>query len=193
LTLRQVYCVTRLKENAVYEVVENEVVENEVVENEVVENEVVESRRVPHNRHVLAAQIMRLTGSPAAPKCPHLLGRIEVYDPSTDKVLVFVTNHLQFDPTTIAAMYKERWQIELFFKALQQNLKIKSFIGTRANALKTQVWTALSAVLLLGYLQRRSRFGWSFSTLVALLRLNLLTHRDLWAWLDAPYDPTAPS
>jgi hypothetical protein len=76
----------------------------------------------------------------------------------------------------------------LFFKALKQNLKIKTFVGTSANALKVQVWTALIALLLLKYLQLRSRFGWSLSNLVALLRMNLFTHRDLWAWLDEPFE-----
>jgi IS4 transposase len=99
-----------------------------------------------------------------------------------------LTNHLTFGATTIAAIYKDRWQIELFFKALKQNLKIKTFVGTSANALKVQVWTALIALLLLKYLQLRSRFGWSLSNLVALLRMNLFTHRDLWAWLDQPFD-----
>ena len=61
-------------------------------------------------------------------------------------------------------------------------------MGTSANALKVQVWTALIALLLLKYLQLRSRFGWSLSNLVALLRMNLFTHRDLWAWLNQPFE-----
>ena len=72
------------------------------------------------------------------------------------------------------AIYKDRWQVELFFKALKQNLKIKTFVGTSANALKVQVWTALIALLLLKYLQLRSRFAWSLANLVALLRMNLM-------------------
>jgi IS4 transposase len=124
----------------------------------------------------------------AADKCPHLLRRVEVYDPEKDATLVFLTNHLAFGATTIAAIYKDRWQIELFFKALKQNLKIKTFVGTSANALKVQVWTALIAMLVLKYLQLRSRFGWSLSNLVALLRMNLFTHRDLWGWLDRPFE-----
>jgi IS4 transposase len=83
---------------------------------------------------------------------------------------------------------KDRWQIELFCKALKQTLKIKTFVGTSANALKVQVWTALIAILLLKYLQLRTRLAWSLSNLVALLRLNLFTHRDLWAWLDQPFE-----
>src|SRR5206468_10017145 len=81
------------------------------------------------------------------------------------------------------------------FKALKQNLKIKTFVGTSANAVKTQIWTALICMLLLRYLQLRSRFGWSMANLVALLRMNLFTHRDLNAWIDEPFavppDPQA--
>jgi len=172
LTEKGVSFVTRLKDNAVYEV--------------------VEERAVPQQRHVLCDQVIRLSGARTASQCPHLLRRIEVWDPSTDKVLIFLTNHLQLGATTIAAIYKERWQIEVFFKAIKQNLKIKSFLGTSANALKTQVWTALIAVLLLRYLQLRSRLGWAFSNLVTLVRLNLMAHRDLWAWLDDPFGHPAP-
>jgi IS4 transposase len=95
---------------------------------------------------------------------------------------------LTFGATTIAAIYEDRWQIEPFFKALKQNLKIKTLVGTSANALKVQVWTALIAMLLLKYLQLRARFAWSLANLVALLRMNLFTHRDLWTWLDQPFE-----
>ena len=108
---------------------------------------------------------------------------------------MFLTNHHGLVASTIAAIYKQRWQIELFFKALKQNLKIKTFVGTYANAVKTQIWSALIAMLLLRHLQLLSRFGWSLSNLVALLRMNLFTHRNLQAWLDQPFatppDPTA--
>ena len=76
---------------------------------------------------------------------------------------------------------------QMFFKALKQNCKIKTFVGTTANAVKTQIWTALIAIMVLRYLQLSSRFGWSLSNLVALLRMNLFTHRDLRRWLDAPF------
>jgi len=168
LTAQGVWFVTRLKAAAVYEV--------------------VETRQIPTQGRVEQDEIIRLTGGGAADKCPHPLRRIEVYDPVKDTTLVFLTNHLAFGATTIAAIYKDRWQIELFFKALKQNLKIKTFVGTSANALKVQVWTALIAMLLLKYLQLRSRFAWSLANLVALLRMNLFTHRDLWAWLDEPFE-----
>jgi Transposase DDE domain len=152
LTAQMVWFVTRLKDPAVYTV--------------------VETRRIPTHGRVERDEIIRLTGVGAAEKCPHLLRRVEVYDPEQDTTLVFLTNHLDFGATTIAAIYKDRWQIELFFKALKQNLKIKTFVGTSANALKVQVWTALIAMLLLKYLQLRSRFAWSLSNLVALLRMK---------------------
>ncbi len=98
-----------------------------------------------------------------------------------------MTNHLDFGATTIAAIYKERWQIELFFKALKQNLRVKTFVGTSANALKTQIWTALIALLILKFLQLKATFDWSLSNLAALLRMNLFVHRDLWWWLNQPF------
>ena len=102
---------------------------------------------------------------------------------------MFLTNHHGLGASTIAAIYKERWKIELFFKALKQNLRIKTFVGTSANALQIQVWTALIALLLLKYLQLRARFGWSLSNLAALLRQQLFVYRDLFSWIDRPFQP----
>lgn len=166
-TEQGVFFVTRMKDNALYEV--------------------IQQRPVPKNRSVRSDQIIRLCGRGAALKCPHPLRRVEVSIPERDEVLVFLTNHFGLGATTIAAIYKERWQIESFFKALKQNLKIKTFVGTSANAVKIQVWTALIAILILRYLQLKSKFGWSLSNLVALLRMNLFTYRDLWIWLNAPF------
>jgi hypothetical protein len=172
-TTQGVYFVTRMKDNAVYEV--------------------VGEGKVPQNRHVLRDEMIELRGPKAIEKCPYPLRRIEVYDPETEEVLVFLTNNLNLGATTIAAIYKERWRIETFFKALKQNLKIKTFVGTSANAVKIQIWTALIAMLILRFLQLRSQFNWSLSNLVALLRMNLFTHRDLWAWLNKPFEiPPVP-
>ncbi|MEO7598159.1 MAG: transposase [Opitutus sp.] len=89
-----------------------------------------------------------------------------------------------------ASIYKQRWQIELFFKALKQNLRIKTFVGTCANAVHIQIWSTLITILLIKYLQFKSRCAWALSHLVALLRWNLFSYRDLWAWLDQPlYTP----
>ena len=95
---------------------------------------------------------------------------------------------MKFGPTTIAAIYKDRWKVELFFKAIKQNLKIKTFLGTSANAVHTQIWTALIAMLVLKYLQLKSTFGWSLSNLVALLRHQLFVYRELYAWLNNPFE-----
>jgi len=167
-TAQGIYFVTRMKDNAL--------------------DEVVGEKEVPQNRHIFKDELIELRGLGALEKCPCPLRRIEAYDPETDKVLVFLTNQLGLGATTISAIYKDRWQMEIFFKALKQNLKIKTFVGTSANAVKIQIWTALIAMLILRFLQLRSQFHWSLSNLVALLRMNLFTHRDLWAWLNKPFD-----
>ena len=96
-----------------------------------------------------------------------------------------------FAASTIGRIYKDRWQIELFFKAIKQNLKIKTFVGTSENAVKIQIWTALISILMLKILQMRSKIGWSLSNLSAMLRFNLLSYRELWRWLDEPYQSPA--
>lgn len=165
-----VFFVTRLKDGVAYEVVKR--------------------HPVPERTQVRADEWIVLTGQQAGKKYPEGLRRVEVWVPEEERTLVFLTNHLGFGPTTIARIYKDRWQIELLFKALKQNLRVKTFVGTSANALHIQIWTALIALLLLKYLQLKARFGWSLSNLVALLRMNLFAYRDLWAWLDEPF--TAP-
>jgi hypothetical protein len=160
-----VFFVSRLRDNALFEV--------------------LREREVPSDGNILEDQVIRLTGAPG--KCSHPLRRVVAVCEDTGEILVFVTNHHRLAASTIAAIYKDRWQIELFFKALKQNLKIKTFVGTSSNAVKTQIWTALISMLLLRYLQLCSSFGWSLANLVALLRMNLFTHRDLMAWLNEPY------
>lgn len=163
-----VFFVTRLKEGTVYRV--------------------VEQRQSPQNRNVLSDEIIQLTGVGAFEKCPYNLRRVAVWDPVKGEGIVFLTNHLKFGASTIAAIYRDRWQIEIFFKELKQNLKVKTFVGTSPNALKTQIWTALIAMLVLKYLQLKSTLNWSLSNLVAMLRWNLFTYRDLWEWINRPYE-----
>ena len=115
--------------------------------------------------------------------------RVVVRNPEGGKPLEFLTNHMEFAASTIAHIYRDRWQIEVFFKALKQSLRVKTFVGTSANALKIQIWTALIAMLLLKYLQLRATFGWSLSNLVALLRQQLFVYRDLYSWLNRPFQP----
>ena len=124
----------------------------------------------------------------AGAKARQVLRRVVVWVEEKQEELVLLTNNFRLSAATIAAIYKERWQIELFFKALKQNLKIKTFVGTSANAVQIQIWTALIAVLLVKLLQFSSSLKWALSNLIALLRWNLFTYRDLWKWLNAPFD-----
>lgn len=168
-----IYFVTRLKQNAVYRIVEN--------------------RSVPQNRNILADQIIQFTGQKAEEKCPHLLRRVVVWDKTNNRIISLLTNHLKFGATTISDIYKDRWEIEIFYKTLKQHLKVKTFIGTSENALRIQIWTAMIALLLLKYLHHLSTFGWSMSNLATMLRLNLFTYRDLLKWLHDPFgQPPAP-
>jgi len=121
-------------------------------------------------------------------KCKKVLRVVRVWVEEKQQELEFITNNLTLAASTIAAIYKERWQIELFFKALKQNLKIKTFVGTSYNAVQIQLWTALICILLLKYLKARSKCDWHLSNLIALLRLNLFTYRDLWKWISDPYE-----
>ena len=150
LTQEEVYFVTRMKENAVYEV--------------------KEELEVPQDRNVVSDQIICFPRLAREGEDPVLFRRVEIWDKDKQESIVFLTNLLGFGATTIAAIYKDRWQVELFFKALKQTLKVKTFVGTSANAVKTQVWTALIAMLVLKYLQLKSKFSWSLSNLAALLR-----------------------
>jgi hypothetical protein len=179
LTRDGVFFVTRMKTNTVYTT--------------------VEVCAVPEKSNVLSDQVISVPSLGKAGEAPILFRRIEYWNADKQEILVFFTNllerHLVFftnllhlAASTVAAIYKDRWQIELFFKALKQTAKVKSFLGTSANAVKTQIWTALIAMLILKYLQMKSSFGWSLSNLAALLRQQLFIFRDLWAWLNTPLE-----
>jgi len=167
LTEEGVFFVTRLKDNAHYGV--------------------VEKRPRPERGPVQSDEVIFFFSLAQAGR-EGFFRRVEVWDEDKQSALVFLTNHLDFGPTTIAAIYRDRWKVELFFKALKQNLKIKTFLGTSANAVHTQIWTALIAMLVLRYLQLKSTFGWSLSNLAALLRHQLFVYRELFAWLNQPFE-----
>ena len=167
LTQEEVYFVTRMKEKAVYEV--------------------KAELEVPQDRNVVSDQIICFPRLAREGEDPVLFRRVEIWDEEKKESIVFLTNLLEFGATTIAAIFKDRWQVELFFKALKQTLKVKTFVGTSANAVKTQIWTALIAMLVLKYLQLKSKFSWSLSNLAALLRQQLFFYRDLYVWLDDPF------
>ena len=147
--------------------------------------EVLQQRKA-HSPHIIEDQIVRYTGRYSG-RYPKPLRRITVRTEDNDP-LVLITNHMDFAPSTIASIYKERWKIEVFFKTLKQNLKIKTFVGTSENALRIQIWTALLAMVLLRWLHHLSKARWSLSNLVSLLRLSLFTYRDLEEWLNDPFE-----
>lgn len=148
---------------------------------------IVEERRQP-GEPILRDEVIVLASERGREK-PLRLRRIEVWLEEKQATIVFLTNHLGLAASTISDIYRDRWQIELFFKAIKQSLRIRSFIGTSENAVQTQIWTALIAMLVLRYLQLRSSWPWSLSNLAALLRHQLFVYRDLWNWINQPFRP----
>lgn len=162
-----VFFVTRMKQNAYYQV--------------------TEQKDISHLKNIIADQTIELKGFYSKRKYPSKLRRIRSIDADTGKIISILTNNFTWSATTIAKIYKERWQIELFFKAIKQQLKVKSFVGTSKNALLSQLWVALITYLLLSYLKFKSRFAWSLYTLCSILPANLFARRNLWDWLNAPF------
>ena len=169
LTAEGVFFVTRMKDNADYLVIED--------------------RPLPQRTGLLRDQIICMTKQAAQNGQPPFLRRIEYYDQQQDRLLVFLTNNMKLSATTIAQIYKDRWAVELFFKALKSLCKVKTFVGTSANALKIQIWTALIAMLLVKILHMQSTFGWHLSNFMVLLRQQLFVYRDLWKWINNPFQP----
>ena len=168
---KSVFFVTRLKQNARYKVIE---------------------RHPTTHKDIYSDQTIEFTGFYAHKDCPCRLRRIRSKDPKTGKIIVILTNNLAWSAKTIAMIYKDRWQIELFFKAIKQLLKVKSFVGTSQNALLSQLWVALIAYLLLAYLKFKSKFSWSLYTLCAVLPTNIFSKRNLWDWLNDPFHKPKP-
>jgi putative transposase len=163
LTDKGIFFVTRLKSNAKYRTVSR--------------------RSVLKNKGLTSDQTIEFTGPQTAKRCPVLLRRIGYRDADTGKRYVFLTNNFELAAKTIADIYKARWQVELFFKWIKQNLKIKSFVGTSKNAVMTQIWIALCIYLLLAFLKFQSKLRKSTQQILRLLQLNLFEKRDLMALL----------
>jgi len=167
-----IFFVTRLRKNARYLVVER--------------------RNVLKSKGLTSDQTIQLTGTKAG-KCPIRLRRIGFKDAETGIQYAFLTNNFKLAASTIAEIYKARWQIELFFKWIKQNLKIKSFLGTSRNAVMTQIWVAICVYLLLAYLKFVSQVSQSMQQILRLLQLNLFDRRDLRELLiGGPPEPPAP-
>lgn len=169
LSEQKVFLVTRLRKDARYRV--------------------DKQREVPelHRKRVLRDEEITLLGYGQVTKEGLRLRRIEVWDETRQETFVFVTNHFCLAASTIDRIYRERWQIETFFKSLKQLLKIKTFVGTTEKAVLTQIWTALIVMLLLRWLKMKARYGWGLSNLLAILRQQLFVYRDLFKWMDDPF------
>ena len=153
--------------------------------------EQIEDKPVPAQNNIVSDTRIVLT-SPASRRRYREPLRLVTLETDDGNRLEFLTNQMELAASTIAEIYKDRWKIEIFFKLIKQNLRIKTFFGTSANAVWTQIWTALIAMLLIKYLQLKARSGWSFSNLAYFLRMNLLVYRDLWDWLNDPFTALPP-
>lgn len=155
--------VTRLKKNAQYRVVKRHAVLN--------------------NKGVGSDQTIELIGMQAAKKCPIRLRRIAYRDTTKGKYYVFLTNNFKLSAKSVAGLYKARCQLELFFKWIKQNPKIKSFIGTSKNAVMTQIWVAMCIYLIVAFLKLQSKASKSMQQILRVLHFNLFEKRDLMALL----------
>jgi len=167
-----IYFVTRLKKNANYKITKR----NDVSPYDLISSD----------------HIIEPCGFYTKKKCPMKLRRIRVKDPETGKYIVLLTNHMKWTPDLIAAIYKDRWQIEIFFKTMKQNLKIKSFLGTSRNAVCIQIWIAMITYLLLSYLKFLSRYPWTINSLMNVVPLLLFSRRCLLDWLNEPFESPPP-
>ncbi len=163
LNNKGIFFVTRIRKNAIWR---------------------VKARRpVDRSTGLTRDQTITLTGvKPQKLGLPGLR-RVAYRDPETGHHYEFLTNNFQLAAATIAEIYKQRWQVELFFKWIKQNLKIKAFLGNSKNAVMTQIWIALCVCLLLAYLRFSAKLGWSLQKMLRLLQLNLFIRRDLMALL----------
>ena len=147
------FFVTRLKDNTQYRV--------------------VRSQNVDKRTGVLCDQIIRLTTAKSATTYPELLRRVKYRDDETGEVYQFLTNNFSLPSLVIAQLYKQRWQVELFFKWIKQHLRIKAFYGTSENAVRVQVWTAICAYVLLAIVRKRLALRQELYAMTQILRLHL--------------------
>jgi hypothetical protein len=132
--------------------------------------EVIGQHKIYDKRGVLRDITIKLTSDQKGKEYPKELRLVEFEDPETDKIFLFLTNNFKLSPYTIAQIYKARWQIELFFKWIKQNLKIKSFLGCTKNAVLTQIWIAMCYYLLLSYIKYQTKYKYSLLELTRVLK-----------------------
>ena len=149
---------------------------------------------MPKTKGLTCDQTIELTGA-RAKHCPIRLRRIGYKDADTGIHYTFLTNNFKLAARTIADIYKARWQIELFFKWIKQNLKLKSFLGASKHAVMTQIWVAMCVYLLLSYIRFLNNIRPSLQQMLRLLQLNLFERRELLELLrgDPPEPPVSPN
>lgn len=162
-----VFFVTRLKSNADIEIIESFLTNDK-------------------HEHVLSDQDVKLTGFYTSKKYPKILRIVKVYDKENDQMLVLLTNNLSWTADTVSQLYKARWAVEVFFKHLKQLFKVKTFVGTSANAVRIQMWSSMIVILLFKYLKNKAKYKWHLSNLVTFFRINLFVKIDLWKWVNNP-------
>jgi hypothetical protein len=128
---------------------------------------------------VLKDECILLTGQFTHKTYPHVLRRIEFFDQTQQREFVFITNNFELNATQIAALYKSRWQVELFFKWIKQHLRIKSFVGNSVNAVKTQIWIAVSTYVLVAIIKKRLQIEASLHSMLQVLSLTLFETTSL--------------
>ena len=168
LTNKGIFWVTRIRGNAKYRVLER--------------------RTVNKSQGITSDQIIKYTSDRSSKNNLRPVRRVGFYDAQADKHYVFITNHLDWSAKTIADIYQQRWQVELFFKWIKQNLKIKAFIGNTDNAVMTQVFVALCIYLILAYLKFQGRISQSLQQMSRIIHINLFARRDLMALFKPPPD-----
>jgi putative transposase len=151
-------------------------------------HKVRECRKVDRTQGLIADQTIRLKNK----KYEGKMRKVSYRDPETGHKYIFFTNRFDLAARTICALYKARWQVELFFKTMKQQLQVKKFLGTSVNAVKAQIWVALIAYLLLMLVKFQSKLGWGIPALMAALTVVLFANRDLTSiWNDAPKERCA--
>lgn len=167
LDSNRVFFVTRLKSNADIEIIES------FLTNE-------------KHEHISSDQDIKLTGFYTSKKYSKNLRIVKVYDKENDQTLILLTNQLNWTADTVSQLYKARWVVEVFFKHRKQLFKVKTFVGTSANAVGIQMWSSMFVILLFKYLKNKVKFKWNLSNLVSLFRTNLFVKINLWTWVNNP-------
>ena len=144
------------------------------------------------HQHVLKDEIIELTGINTKEKYPTKLRRVALWDEKNQQTIEVITNQMSWTANTITELYKARWEVEIFFRDIKQQLHIKSFIGTSHNSVMIQIWTTLITILILKALKTQAKHSWYLSNLVAFISLNLFVKVDLHKWIDNPFAKEQP-